>query len=270
MGRPRAARSADPIFARAAPLASGTPGPRSRLRVAFESPSAGFVLDWSALASMRTRRQLRHDHPCGGDVFDGDPGARCAVYRLMSRTRYPSDSVRNTSGAAEADVSWRSERRRPGAGHAAGFDGSSRRRRVGDPADWPIAALRVVDAFSRNPRAGTSHYELLRAFADDVTLGRVGPELEARRRPYPRVRRLCVALAPGRHANRAHQTRQRRGPACHSSTIWACNRPATTVSPRHGDGQPEAPRPGAAGIEVKNAIAILDGRLVRVPVDPRR
>ena len=36
--------------------------------------------------------------------------------------------------------------------------------------------------------------------------------------------------------------------------------------PRNADRLAEPPRPGAAGIEVEHAVALLDRRLVRVPV----
>ena len=58
-----------------------------------------------------------------------------------------------------------------------------RRRSVRRP------ALRVVDAIlSGTHERGTSHYELLRAFADDATLTRIDQALEATGLPDPRVR----------------------------------------------------------------------------------
>src|SRR5207237_8972743 len=45
----------------------------------------------------------------------------------------------------------------------------------------PATRLRVVDAIlSGTHEPGTSHYELLRAFTDDATLGRASDELTAR------------------------------------------------------------------------------------------
>ena len=66
--------------------------------------------------------------------------------------------------------------------HAAASDG---RVRAGDGlATQRIGAatrLRVVDAIlSGTHEPGTSHYELLRAFADDATLARADDELDAR------------------------------------------------------------------------------------------
>jgi S-adenosylmethionine:tRNA ribosyltransferase-isomerase len=65
--------------------------------------------------------------------------------------------------------------------HAATADGAVRpgaglaTQRIG-----PATRLRVVDVLlSGTHEAGTSHYELLRAFTDDATLGRVSAELDA-------------------------------------------------------------------------------------------
>src|SRR6516164_6589449 len=70
--------------------------------------------------------------------------------------------LRPTSGTAHPHVCvWRCAGRQ-GAGDAA------------------ATRLRVVDALlSGTHEPGTSHYELLRAFTDDVTLGRVTDELDA-------------------------------------------------------------------------------------------
>ena len=65
--------------------------------------------------------------------------------------------------------------------HAASCDGEVRAgdgqatQRIG-----PATRLRVVDAILTGAHEpGTSHFELLRAFTDDVTLGRANHELDA-------------------------------------------------------------------------------------------
>ena len=72
--------------------------------------------------------------------------------------------------------------RRPGAGRRGAGDAAHRRRR---------RALRVVDAIlSGTHEPGTSHYELLRAFADDATLARADARAGGPRLSDARVRRF--------------------------------------------------------------------------------
>jgi S-adenosylmethionine:tRNA ribosyltransferase-isomerase len=152
--------------------------------VAFEPPSAGFALDWRALSAMRARgvefETITH---AAGISSTGDeeldrllpfdepysiPSATAeAVGRAQARggrvVAVGTTVVRALEHAASADVQLRA-----GEGVATQCLG-------------PGSRLRVVDAIlSGTHEAGTSHYELLRAFLDDETLRRTTAELDAR------------------------------------------------------------------------------------------
>lgn len=152
--------------------------------VAFEPPSAGFALDWRALASMRERgvefETITH---AAGISSTGDE----ELDRLL-----PFDepySIPQATAAAIARAKARGGRVVAigttvvrALEHAASEDGTVRAgvgvatQRIG-----PSSPLRVVDAIlSGTHEAGTSHYELLRAFLDDVTLTRATLELDSR------------------------------------------------------------------------------------------
>jgi S-adenosylmethionine:tRNA ribosyltransferase-isomerase len=155
------------------------------LPVAFEPPSAGFALDWRALAAMRARgvafatlthaaglsstgdneldRRLPFDEP-----YHIPPATAQAVHRARGRVgrvvAIGTTVVRTLEHAAARDG-----RVRAGDGLATQRIGAATR-------------LRVVDVLlSGTHERGTSHYELLRAFTDDATLDRANDELEARR-----------------------------------------------------------------------------------------
>lgn len=152
--------------------------------VAFEPPSAGFALDWHALAAMRERgaefATLTHAagiSSTGDDELDrllpfDEPyripeATALAVRRAKARGRrvvaVGTSVVRALEHAATEDG-----RVRAGEGLATGRIGAGVR-------------LRVVDAIlSGTHEPGTSHYELLRAFLDDATLRRASAELDAR------------------------------------------------------------------------------------------
>jgi S-adenosylmethionine:tRNA ribosyltransferase-isomerase len=152
--------------------------------VAFEPPSAGFALDWRALAAMRERgaefATLTHAagiSSTGDDELDrllpfDEPyhiplATAHAVRRAKARGRrvvaVGTSVVRALEHAATGDG-----RVRAGEGLATGRIGAGVR-------------LRVVDAIlSGTHEPGTSHYELLRAFLDDATLRRTSAELDAR------------------------------------------------------------------------------------------
>lgn len=150
--------------------------------VAFESPSAGFALDWHMLSRMRDREidfeTITHAagiSSTGDEELDGllplDEPYRipevtaCAIQRTKERGRHivavGTTVVRAVEHAARGDG-----RVRPGEGIAT--------QRIG-----PSSRLRVVDAIlSGTHEPGTSHYELLRAFLDDATLERASKELD--------------------------------------------------------------------------------------------
>lgn len=152
--------------------------------VAFEPPSAGFALDWRSLAAMRARgvefETITH---AAGISSTGDE----ELDRLL-----PFDEPYRISEATAAAI--RRAKARGGRvvavgttvvralEHAATADGSLRAgdgvatQRIG-----PASRLRVIDAIlSGTHEAGTSHYELLRAFIDEGTLRRATAELDAR------------------------------------------------------------------------------------------
>jgi S-adenosylmethionine:tRNA ribosyltransferase-isomerase len=152
--------------------------------VAFEPPSAGFMLDWTAVASMTARgvRFATLTHAAGisstGDSrldallpFDEPYRIPASTSAAIAETRerggrivaIGTTVVRALEHAAAVDgVIW------SGSGLATNRIGASTR-------------LRVVDAvFSGAHAPGTSHYELLRAFVDDQTLARIDEELSTR------------------------------------------------------------------------------------------
>lgn len=152
--------------------------------VAFEPPSAGFVLDWRTLSALRMRgiefATLTH---AAGISSTGDPAldahlpfdepydipatTASAIQRAQLDGRrivaVGTTVVRALEHAALVDG-----RVRPGAGLA--------NQRIG-----PTTRLRIVNAIvSGVHEPGTSHYQLLRAFTDDATLDRTLEEMAAR------------------------------------------------------------------------------------------
>jgi S-adenosylmethionine:tRNA ribosyltransferase-isomerase len=151
---------------------------------AFEPPSAGFIADWKTVASIRTRgahfATITH---AAGISSTGDEALDRRLpfdepYRIPAMTARAIRRAKKNGGrivAIGTTVVRALE-------HSALRDGMVRAgtsiatQRIG--ADTP---LRVVDAIvSGTHEPGTSHYELLRAFADDVTLRRAADELDAR------------------------------------------------------------------------------------------
>jgi S-adenosylmethionine:tRNA ribosyltransferase-isomerase len=152
--------------------------------VAFESPSAGFILDWTVIRLLRSRgaRFATVTHAAGisstGDLeldqllpFDEPYNIPPHTATLIAASRrrggrviaIGTTVVRALEHAADRDGTVRS-----GEGIAT--------QRIGS-----LTALRVVDAIvSGIHERGTSHYELLRAFQDDDTLFRMDSEAEAR------------------------------------------------------------------------------------------
>jgi S-adenosylmethionine:tRNA ribosyltransferase-isomerase len=153
------------------------------LPVAFEPPSAGFVLDWGLLAAMRERgvgfATLTH---AAGLSSTGDPvlDARLPLpepYHLPPATLAAIAGTRAQGGRVIAlgttvtraleDSAARHGRPQAGEGLA------TLRLGRGTP-------LRVVDALlSGTHEPGSSHHELLRAFAGDEALQRASRALEA-------------------------------------------------------------------------------------------
>jgi S-adenosylmethionine:tRNA ribosyltransferase-isomerase len=149
--------------------------------VAFEAPSAGFALDWRTVSALRARgvgfatlthaagisstgdeeldRRLPFDEP-----YHIPPGTAHAIRRVKENggrvIAVGTTVVRALESAAMSE------------GQVRSGDGLATLR-VG-----PTTRLWVVDAvLSGVHEAGTSHYELLRAFTDDRTLTRAAAEL---------------------------------------------------------------------------------------------
>ena len=151
---------------------------------AFEAPSAGFILDWAAIGSLRARgavfASLTHT---AGISSTGDaeldqllpldepydiPSSTAASIEACKRrggrvVAIGTTVVRALESAARADGTVR-----PGSGTAT--------QRVG-----ACTSLRCVDAIvSGTHEQGTSHYELLGAFQDEAVLRRMETEMNAR------------------------------------------------------------------------------------------
>jgi S-adenosylmethionine:tRNA ribosyltransferase-isomerase len=152
--------------------------------IAFEPPSAGFALDWRTLAAWRGRgvRFATLSHAAGlsstGDAeldrrlpldefYDVPKSCASAVFEAKQQGRrviaIGTTVVRALEAAASADGTVR-----PGIAIARGRIGRG-------------ARLRVVDAILTGVhQPGESHFELMKAFADDDRLARVGGEVEER------------------------------------------------------------------------------------------
>lgn len=203
--------------------------------VAFEPPSAGFALDWSTLASFKKRGvQFATITHAAGISSTGDPELDGLLpfdepYRIPAATALAVRRARARGGrtiAIGTTVVRALE-------HAAQLDGSVRAgaglatQRIGRR-----RRLRVVDAIlSGTHEPGTSHHELLRAFADDETLRRMDQELNAGDyrthefgdsvfvvRSGHRYRPLCLSLKKAT-ANNTHNSAS--GPALIDSTELA-------------------------------------------------
>jgi S-adenosylmethionine:tRNA ribosyltransferase-isomerase len=152
------------------------------LPAAFEPPSAGFVLDWAMLAELAARgigfATLTH---AAGISSTGDPALDSRLpldepYHLPAATVRSIAAAKARGGRVVAlgtTVTRALE-------HAARHGGNLRSgpglatQRIG-----PGTPLRVVDAILTGVHEpGESHYELLRAFAEDPVLQRMIAELE--------------------------------------------------------------------------------------------
>ena len=152
--------------------------------VAFEPPSASFILDWHVLSDIREHHAafatITHaagisstgdedlDHLLPFDEPYHIPSATAEAVELARRhggrvIAVGTTVVRALEAAATTDGHL---------GHGAG---------VAQGKIGPATRLRVVDAIlSGTHEPGTSHYELLRAFLEDSTLERATGELIAR------------------------------------------------------------------------------------------
>jgi S-adenosylmethionine:tRNA ribosyltransferase-isomerase len=151
--------------------------------VAFEPPSAGFVLDWALLAQLRTHgvhfATLTH---AAGISSTGDP-ALDAQLPLPEPYCIPASTV--------AAIAQAQERRGRiiaigttvvrALEHSASVHGAVQAgEEVATQRIGPQTQLRVVDAILSGTHApGTSHFELLHAFAQDQTLMQASQQMDA-------------------------------------------------------------------------------------------
>jgi S-adenosylmethionine:tRNA ribosyltransferase-isomerase len=144
--------------------------------VAFEPPSAGFALDWRAIAALRRRGvdvvTLTH---AAGISSTGDPALDRRLpfdepYRIPERTAAAIRRAKRAGGrivAIGTTVVRALESTADGCEPRAGSGVATGRIERG-------SRLRVVDAILTGiHRPGESHFELLRAFADDGVLERI-------------------------------------------------------------------------------------------------
>lgn len=150
--------------------------------VASEPPSAGFILDWAGVESLKERavRFATITHAAGiSSTGESELDALLPFdepYRIPESTARLINSCRTLGGrviAIGTTVVRALE-------HSARLDGlvysgeGLASQRIG-----PHTTLRVVDAIvSGTHERGTSHYELLRAFVDDDGLRRMDKELD--------------------------------------------------------------------------------------------
>ncbi len=150
--------------------------------VAFEAPSAGFLLDWRLVDTLRARgatfATLTH---AAGISSTGDARLDAILplpeaYEIPPRTANAVDAARRRGGriiAVGTTVVRALE-------DAAAHDGCVRAgRAVATRKIGSLTRLRVIDALvTGQHEPGTSHYELLRAFQDDPVLCRAIEEAE--------------------------------------------------------------------------------------------
>jgi len=150
--------------------------------VAFEPPSASFVLDWQVLSAIREHKAnfatITH---AAGISSTGDEDLDRLLpfdepYRIPETTAKAVAVARRQGGrimAVGTTVVRALEDAATEDGHLRSGEGLAKGR-IG-----PSTRLRVVDAIlSGTHERGTSHYELLRAFLQDSTLERATEELE--------------------------------------------------------------------------------------------
>jgi S-adenosylmethionine:tRNA ribosyltransferase-isomerase len=158
--------------------------PIAGLPVAFEPPSAGFVLDWESIRMMPARGIAFATITLAAGISstgDAELDRRLPFdepYLIPATTAVAIQEVRRSRGriiAVGTTVVRALE-------HAAARDGVVHSGDgVADQRLGPTSGLRVVDAIlSGTHEPDSSHYQLLRAFADDTTLTGASAALEAR------------------------------------------------------------------------------------------
>lgn len=152
------------------------------LPVAFEPPSAGFILDWHLVNTIQQRGAgfATITHAAGISSTGDDELDRLLPfdepYRIPESTARVVAATRRKNGrviAVGTSVVRALEDAAALDGHLRSGEGMAKGR-IG-----PSTRLRVVDAIlSGTHERGTSHFELLRAFLEDSTLDRATEELD--------------------------------------------------------------------------------------------
>jgi S-adenosylmethionine:tRNA ribosyltransferase-isomerase len=158
--------------------------------VAFEPPSAGFVLDWGSLSAIRARgasfATLTH---AAGLSSTGDPAldARLPLdepYRIPARTAALVRETRARGGRVIA-IGTTVVRALEHAARCGLLEAPETATEITSTADQrlgPGTALEVVDVLvSGTHEPGTSHHELLRAFVSDERLAHTDRALASAR-----------------------------------------------------------------------------------------
>jgi S-adenosylmethionine:tRNA ribosyltransferase-isomerase len=151
--------------------------------VAFETPSATFVLDWKSIRAMRQRRiGFATITLAAGISSTGDPELDRRLpfdepYRISEATASAVRRTRARGGriiAVGTTVVRALEHAAAGDGVVHAGDG------VADQRVGPKSRLRIVDAIlSGTHEPDSSHYFMLRAFLNDATLAEADAALEA-------------------------------------------------------------------------------------------
>jgi S-adenosylmethionine:tRNA ribosyltransferase-isomerase len=156
--------------------------PIAGLPVAFEPPSASFLLDWKSIHSMRARGiAFATITLAAGISSTGDPELDRRLpldepYRISQATASAIVGTRRTGGriVAIGTTVVRALEHAAGLGDLIRAGDGVANQRVG-----LSGRLAIVDAIlSGTHEPGTSHYELLRAFLDDDALTEVSMVLE--------------------------------------------------------------------------------------------
>jgi S-adenosylmethionine:tRNA ribosyltransferase-isomerase len=155
--------------------------------VAFEPPSAGFLLDWTGLSAIRARgasfATLTH---AAGLSSTGDPAldARLPLaepYRIPARTAALVRQTRARGGRVIA-IGTTVVRALEHAATRGLLEGPHPIESIADQRLGSGTALQVVDVLvSGTHEPGTSHHELLRAFVPDERLAHTDRALAAAR-----------------------------------------------------------------------------------------
>jgi len=150
--------------------------------VAYEPPSAGFALDWQLLAALASKgivfATITH---AAGISSTGDPDLDRLLpfdepYRIPAAT---AQAIDRASYEGRRVVAIGTTVVRALEHSAACFGAIVAGDGVADQRIGPQTRLRVVDAIlSGTHEPGTSHYDLLRAFADEATLRRADQALD--------------------------------------------------------------------------------------------